>query len=154
MTNSEFTAWLRGFVSGCDDKRPTPAQWAEIRRRLAGATENSISIRIAKMPSVPDYLLPGLCPGDFAPSTFEPQRGPCSDGFDYVDRLCKRRPTATSDESLAELRAMIHAAPKPAPIIPIARWPADENGAPIVRDGPYYVAEGAVKVRYPTDGHA
>lgn len=36
MTPSEFIAWMRGYLVGCEDKRPSLEQWQEIRAKLAG----------------------------------------------------------------------------------------------------------------------
>lgn len=34
MTSSQFTTWLKGFVSACNDYAPTPKQWDDIKDKL------------------------------------------------------------------------------------------------------------------------
>ena len=34
MTSKEFTIWLKGFITACNDYAPTPKQWDIIKEEL------------------------------------------------------------------------------------------------------------------------
>lgn len=34
MTSKEFTIWLKGFITACNDYAPTPKQWDTIKEEL------------------------------------------------------------------------------------------------------------------------
>jgi len=34
MTSQEFTIWLKGFITACNDYAPTPKQWDTIKEEL------------------------------------------------------------------------------------------------------------------------
>ena len=46
MTSKDFTIWLKGFITACNDYAPTPKQWDTIKEELEKVddTYNRISI--------------------------------------------------------------------------------------------------------------
>ena len=70
MTSSDFTTWLRGYLAGCEAKRPTPAQWAEIRARLGEVADATVSLQMPIITFNPG--MPHPCPGDYAPPAYGP----------------------------------------------------------------------------------
>ena len=40
MTSVEFTLWLKGFVTACNDYSPTPKQWDTIKEELNKVSDN------------------------------------------------------------------------------------------------------------------
>ena len=39
MTSKEFTIWLKGFITACNDYAPTPKQWDIIKEELEKVTD-------------------------------------------------------------------------------------------------------------------
>lgn len=39
MTSKEFTIWLKGFITACNDYAPTPKQWDTIKEELEKVTD-------------------------------------------------------------------------------------------------------------------
>ena len=40
MTSKEFTIWLKGFITACNDYAPTPKQWDTIKEELEKVNDN------------------------------------------------------------------------------------------------------------------
>jgi hypothetical protein len=40
MTSKEFTLWLKGFITACNDYSPTPKQWDIIKEELDKVSDN------------------------------------------------------------------------------------------------------------------
>lgn len=41
MTSKEFTIWLKGFITACNDYAPTPKQWDIIKEELEKVSDES-----------------------------------------------------------------------------------------------------------------
>lgn len=43
MTSREFTIWLKGFITACNDYAPTPKQWDTIKEELEKVNDNFVA---------------------------------------------------------------------------------------------------------------
>ena len=50
MTSKEFTIWLKGFITACNDYAPTPKQWDIIKEELEKVEDKTLVIETPKFP--------------------------------------------------------------------------------------------------------
>ena len=46
MTSKEFTIWLKGFITACNEYSPTPKQWDIIKEELEKVSDEQKSIGV------------------------------------------------------------------------------------------------------------
>jgi hypothetical protein len=50
MTSKEFTIWLKGFITACNDYAPTPKQWDIIKEELEKVEDKTLVLETPKFP--------------------------------------------------------------------------------------------------------
>jgi len=78
MTSKEFTIWLKGFITACNDYAPTPKQWDIIKEELEKVSDEP---KIGT-PIGPGWGIPNTTPTPIQPyiDPFNPYKITCSSG--------------------------------------------------------------------------
>lgn len=50
MTSNDFTIWLKGFVTACNEYSPTPKQWDIIKEELEKVEDKTLILESPKFP--------------------------------------------------------------------------------------------------------
>ena len=58
MTSKEFTIWLKGFITACNDYAPTPKQWDIIKEELEKVEDKTLVLETPKFPFVTPNTYP------------------------------------------------------------------------------------------------
>jgi len=71
MTSKEFTIWLKGFTTACNDYAPTPKQWDTIKEELEKVSDGGVSIGVGGQgtPNGTTIATPGYGSISYTPST-------------------------------------------------------------------------------------
>jgi len=79
MTSKEFTIWLKGFITACNDYAPTPKQWDIIKEELEKVSDKQ---NLSGMPIGPGWAVPNTSPAPSLPyiDPYNPYRITCSSG--------------------------------------------------------------------------
>ena len=78
MTSTEFTLWLKGFITACNEYSPTPKQWDIIKEEL-----NKVSDNIGTPIGPGGWRTPNITPTPYIPpypnDPFNPFKVYCGD---------------------------------------------------------------------------
>ena len=90
MTSKEFTIWLKGFITACNDYAPTPKQWDIIKEELEKVSdEPKIGTPIGQggwgTPNGIITATPGYGSITYSPSTSTTYRYPSGSSWHYTN---------------------------------------------------------------------